>query len=65
MTEISNLPYPQSVPAPTVQQDPDGLQKIVTILIKKPAHTPLVRVGISRQELRKISVVFCSKLWYL
>ena len=30
MAEISNLPHPQSVPAPTVQQDPDGLQKIVT-----------------------------------
>ena len=57
MAEISNLPHPQSVPAPTVQQDPDGLQKIVTggsdflslreqgyLMVDKTALLPLLAV---------------------
>ena len=54
------------------EQEQSDLEQVVASaraagfdLIKEPAHTPLVRVGISRQELRKISVVFCSKMWYL
>lgn len=57
MAEISNLPHPQSVPAPTVQQDPDGLQKVVTggsdflslreqgyLMVDKTALLPLLAV---------------------